>query len=161
MPSKSIKIPTITVESNDGKTFTIDEKIIRESKLLKQMTMYSSEVDSEAVPLNHVDSKMFQLIVDFSTLFKDVPDYIKPTDFEDSVRPKETDVGMIFIKDNIPDELIPAVMKAANCLEVDRLMDYIVYHIINILNENEDDEIRERFMIPDEYERETLRLGKK
>uniref|UniRef100_A0A7E4VZM9 Skp1_POZ domain-containing protein n=1 Tax=Panagrellus redivivus TaxID=6233 RepID=A0A7E4VZM9_PANRE len=118
-------VPTLKVEDNSGRLTVLGPEVIRECKVLAKAAFYSDT--SEVCPIQ-VDPEVLDLVIEFSMLFKDEPDYttIKGTPID---APEwDTSPAMQFFTRFDNNEIF-WLMKTLDYLQAQRFIDHAVFYI--------------------------------
>uniref|UniRef100_A0A7E4VNN4 SKP1-like protein n=1 Tax=Panagrellus redivivus TaxID=6233 RepID=A0A7E4VNN4_PANRE len=142
------KISNIKLKCKDGKLVTISKRIIRESEVLSHNFSVVDEVE-QTIPLPDIHSTVMKQIVAFYDLIEDDSEYVPPSKYTD--RPTKDHPGVGFFS-NFTVEELQALTHACGYLDMPRLQDFILCHmIVDIIQDREIKEIRERGMMKTDY----------
>jgi S-phase kinase-associated protein 1 len=142
----------IKIETSDGVKFELEENVIFQSNLIRNMVANLDGGD-QCIPLSSVNSEIFKKVIEYTTHHKNEPIITShDMDREDSVLDwdKISDWDKEFLKyDDTFDEL-QEIMKAANTLEMYNLLDLSVKVHAHMIKGKSADEIAEIFGIAEE-----------
>uniref|UniRef100_A0A7E4VSK0 Skp1_POZ domain-containing protein n=1 Tax=Panagrellus redivivus TaxID=6233 RepID=A0A7E4VSK0_PANRE len=118
-------VSTLKVEDNSGRLTVLGPEIIRECKVLAEVASYTDT--SEVCPIQ-VDPEVLDLVIEFSMLFKDEPEYTTIKGIPIDAPEWDTSPAMQFFTRFDNDEILQ-LMNKVDYLHAQRLMDHAVFYI--------------------------------
>ena len=146
----------IKIQTSDLQFNTLREELYKYSEYLNNLVETSRDISSEneenlSIKLDNVDSSVFLKITDFLELYNNDP-------FKKIDKPLKSDdlsycVGKEYINflDTMEMELLFEVIKAANFLEIESLLDLTCAKVATMLKGKSVEEIRETFGIENDF----------
>tara|TARA_Y100000991_G_scaffold215681_1_gene207411 strand:- start:4774 stop:5277 length:504 start_codon:yes stop_codon:yes gene_type:complete len=146
----------IKIQTSDLQFNTLREELYKYSEYLNNLVETSRDISSEneenlSIKLDNVDSSVFLKITDFLELYNNDP-------FQKIDKPLKSDdlsycVGKEYINflDTMEMELLFEVIKAANFLEIESLLDLTCAKVATMLKGKSVEEIRETFGIENDF----------
>ena len=147
----------IKIQTSDLQQHDLKEELYKYSLYLKNLVETSKDISSEndvenlSVKLDNIDSSVFQKILDFLEIYN-----IKP--FQKIDKPLKSDdlsycvsEEYIAFLDTMEMELLFEVIKAANFLEIESLLDLTCAKVATMLKGKTVEEIRETFGIENDF----------
>lgn len=134
----------VSVSTSDGKVFDVEEKVIFQSNLIKNML--SDLETEETIPLQTVDGDIMKKILEYMEKHKDdvVEEPKEPPKGErDSTIYDEWDKNFV----DIPENELEKLILAANYLDVKTLLTLCFKAVANLIKDKSVEEIREYFDI--------------
>lgn len=156
---------TIKLQSKDGVTFKVDEKIARMSGTLDSLLrdLDVSVDDPEPIPLPVVDAATLEVIIKWAEVHINDPSLSHEDDGSSDEDAGDTEMAIkkgeisAWDKDffsKLDHSTILEVITAANYLAIKKLMDTACSMIADILKKLTPEEIREQFDIEDDFSEE-------
>ena len=144
----------INITSSDSENYVMSKNLYQHSKYLKNLVISSQEISEEivsSVPLNNVSSMVLIKIIDFLEKYDNSP-------FEKIEKPLKSDdlsycVGKEYLDflESMELELLFEVIKAANFLEIESLLDLTCAKVATMLKGKSVEEIRNTFGIENDF----------
>uniref|UniRef100_A0A7E4ZW87 Skp1 domain-containing protein n=1 Tax=Panagrellus redivivus TaxID=6233 RepID=A0A7E4ZW87_PANRE len=136
---------TLLLETTDKKQVTVDNLIIRDSKVLTHAFEVSSKEDAndEAMPVN-VSSAALDRIKTFTDFYKDAPVYVVPKDFLEHQREEKDSKVMKWLAGLDHDDFME-LHEAVNFFNMPRLTDAMVICLLFHTQTGDIKEIRKTF----------------
>ena len=144
----------INITSSDLENHVMSKNLYQHSKYLKNLVISSQEISEEivsSVPLNNVSSIVLIKIIDFLEKYDNSP-------FEKIEKPLKSDdlsycVGTEYLDflESMEMELLFEVIKAANFLEIESLLDLTCAKVATMLKGKSVEEIRQTFGIENDF----------
>jgi S-phase kinase-associated protein 1 len=101
----------IKLETSDGKQYTVEEKVICQSNLIKNI-LQDLEITDAAIPLPNITSSIMDIVLEYAKLHQD--DETTPEDREES----EEDLKLV----QVPHQVLFDIVLAANYLDFPGLL---------------------------------------
>jgi S-phase kinase-associated protein 1 len=144
---------TVTLKSQDEKTFVVPREVAEKSVLLKNMLEDVGESDAP-IPLPNVTGKVLEKVIAYCTHHKDdpVPSVEDEKDVFDAYRRKIEDVeewDADFIK--VEKEELFEIILAANYLDIKPLLDLGCRTVADMLKGKSPEQIRDMFNIENDF----------
>ena len=147
---------SIKIQTSDLKQSSIKEDLYKYSEYLNNLVETSKDISGEneddlSIKLDNIDSSVFFKITEFLELYNKDP-------FQKIDKPLKSDdlsycVGKEYINflDTMEMELLFEVIKAANFLEIESLLDLTCAKVATMLKGKSVEEIRETFGIENDF----------
>ncbi|KAJ2888451.1 E3 ubiquitin ligase complex SCF subunit scon-3 [Coemansia aciculifera] len=148
----------VVLQSSDGKEFTVDIAVAKQSKLISNLIEDIGESD-EAIPLPNVAAKVLEKVIEYCEYHVDDPAPI-PDDLDeipkrsDDIEPRDEN----FMK--VDQELLFEILLAANYMDIKPLLELGCKTVANMIRNKTAQEIRTMFNIVDDFspeEREQIK----
>ncbi|KAJ2474729.1 hypothetical protein GGH95_004568 [Coemansia sp. RSA 1836] len=148
----------VVLQSSDGKDFTVDIAVAKQSKLISNLIEDIGESD-EPIPLPNVASKVLEKVIEYCEYHVDDPPLI-PDDLDeipkrsDDIEPRDEN----FMK--VDQELMFEILLAANYMDIKPLLELGCKTVANMIRNKTAQEIRTMFNIVDDFspeEREQIK----
>lgn len=125
----------IKIVSADNKIFQVEEQVIFQSKLIKNMVS-DLDLSAQSIPINNIDSEIMQKVIDYAYHHKD--------DTEKGVA-DEWDKEFF----NLDTETIFKIILAANYLDMSNLLDLGCQTVADYIKDKPIEEITKILGLPD------------
>ena len=136
------KINLIKISSSDDQVFEVEEKVIMQSALIKNM-LNDLEVSDTAIPLPNVTSDILKKVITYAEHHKDDEPLIIEESESDSTINNDWDKEFM----DLDQSVIFDIILAANYLDMKELLNLGCKTIANYIKGKSADEIREIFGI--------------
>uniref|UniRef100_A0A914YB59 Skp1-related protein n=1 Tax=Panagrolaimus superbus TaxID=310955 RepID=A0A914YB59_9BILA len=133
--------------ASDNKTeFIIDEKILNQSAVLKEMMEIQDKSDTEiTIPLNQISAECLGNVIKFCKHYEDSEPYLPPIGPTACLsRPSQSHWDMVFLKSLSSKQLFD-IINAANFLNISRLIDAGCFRLGYMTENRTVEEIRRIF----------------
>ena len=145
--------PLIKIKSKEGEIFSLEEKILEKSKVLKELV---NDYPAQEIPLNEVDSKTFKKIIEYLKYYADkVPKEIKTPLENGDLKPLIPEFDFNFVSSLTLDECID-IVNAANYLDISGLVDLICVKLASEMINCDVEEARKKFGIENDMTPEEM-----
>ncbi|KAL6289540.1 hypothetical protein ACE6H2_007050 [Prunus campanulata] len=140
----SVEMKKITLKSDDGEIFKVEEAVAMQSQTIKHMM--EDDCADGTIPLPNVTSNILAKVIEYCRKHKDI--LTKATDGdnkEDILKSWDAE----FVK--VDQDTLYDLIMAANYLNIKSLLDLILQTVANMIKGKTPEEIRETFNIKNDF----------
>jgi len=153
--------PTLTLQAQDGKSFTVSREVAMMSELVK--TMWEGDKNEKEIPLQNVKSEILKKVIDYMQFHhKNPPKEIEKPLKSGNMREVVSDWDANYVE--VDQETLFDLILSANYMDIKPLLDLTCAKVASMIKGKSPEEIRRRFNIVNDFtpdEEEAVRAENK